>query len=68
LPENYEEKKMDKDTLTYQQSEAYTTGYYTGYSQVKARPEDFPGRRSEYIKGYSKGWSDKQKQNYFIFT
>jgi hypothetical protein len=62
----HKEKKMEKDTLISHQSEAYEMGYYAGYSQVKARPEYFPGQQCEYLQGYRKGWLDSQRKPPFI--
>jgi hypothetical protein len=58
---------MERYTLNYPPSEAYEMGYYAGYSRIKARPEDFPSQQSEYLKGYSKGWLDGQR-NQSCFT
>jgi hypothetical protein len=53
---------MSADSSNQQQSSAYQTGYRDGYSGSPARPENFHGQESEYMRGHSKGWYDGQGQ------
>ncbi len=45
-----------------QESFAHQAGHRDGFCGSTARPENYPGQETEYMRGHRKGWYDGQRQ------